>query len=87
MRTLADFLCILAGLVVGAVGMWVYLYTPPPQPAAEHRIRYPDEEALARRACGKYKLLYWWLEDLRAKGAIMHVQCVGQVRAKTEVKF
>lgn len=58
-----------------------------PQPAPEHRIRYVNEEGTAKKACGKHKLLYWWLEDLRKTGAAMHVRCAGQVTVVTEVKF
>lgn len=58
-----------------------------PQPAPEHRIRYANEEATAAKACGRYRLLYWWLEDLRKTGAVMHVRCAGQVTVVTEVKF
>jgi hypothetical protein len=56
-------------------------------PEREALVRYPDEELLARRACGRHRLMYWWLEDPRKAGAMMHARCAGQIKVDIEVKF
>lgn len=75
--------CLLVGALIGG-------YNPPSlTPQATMRTQYPGEEKIATAACRRQnqKVMYWWLEDPRKGGAMMHVRCTGQVRIDEEVKF
>lgn len=84
-----------AGLVVLVIGFSAgyflhFAETTDLAPAqATMRTTYPGEERIATAACRRQnqKVMYWWLEDPRKGGALMHVRCTGQVRIDEEVKF
>lgn len=81
---------LVVGLFVGAAIGGLAAVMPRPanlDDLASSRIRYPNEEAAAKRACGDRKLMYWWLEDPRKGSAVLHARCHGVVHVKTEVKF
>ena len=80
--------CFLGGVLLG----WGIAYTmdtisrPVPEDLVSSRIRYVGEEHAATKACGKRKVISWWLENPRKSAVTMHVKCAGSAIV-TEVNF
>lgn len=86
MRAIAGVLMFLA-VSAAITAPLFFLPVPSPEDVVSSRIRYPNEEAIAKKACGDRRLLHWWIADPRKDKAEMTVRCAGVVTAKTEVKF
>ena len=76
--------------IVLMLSLWLWVTQPhgvDQDPEVNSRIRYPNEEAVATKACGHHKLLAWWIENPRLKSATLHARCAGVITVEAEVAF